>query len=464
MKTSRLQRWFGPWTVVLLFFVLLSGSVQAASLGERFERTLGGSAVPEILKQYGGEHVLPIGQRMWVEEIFRRLVEVTEREDVDYTLTILNSSELNAFALPGGYVFITRGLISAIGRDEAELAAVLGHEITHIERKHGVNAVLRQMGLAVLLEVGVMTLDLASADLLRVASATLLQLVSLGWGREAEYEADLSGQALAVKAGFDGVGAVSLLDDVFTVGSEDLPMKIFRTHPDTRIRRDRLEAALVSFWSTPVVVEDRDVVERLNASRNSKQARRNDPGGRYVVIVPDEGAGLHVFDQQVRQYVTWFENTKVHDFAWSPQGQYIALIVNEGSQRQLWIGDRWGKKTKSVGLSGQAITEMSWSPQGNQLAILVDGPMGSEVMVTYLEADVLLQVGGDFTGESSIWLDTGLYFAHGDMWYHTSAPKVSPVTIRNPVPQVLQRQRILSPTVIKEGNTIRLTRPSLTIP
>lgn len=449
---------------MLLLFVLLSASVQAAALGERFERTLGGSAVPEILKQYGGEYILPIGQRMWVGEVFRRLAEVTERGDVEYTLTVLNSSELNAFALPGGYVFITRGLVSAIGRDEAKLAGVLGHEIAHIEKKHGVNAVLRQMGLAVLLEVGVMALDLASADLLRVASATLLQLISLGWGREAEYEADLVGQALAVNAGFDGVGAVTLLDDLFAMNSEDLPMKIFRTHPDTKNRRERLEKALASFWSSPVVVEDEDVVERLNVGRNSKQTRRNDPNGRYSVLVPEEGAGLHVFDLQTGQSRTWLQDVNVFDFAWSTQGEYIAVLVDEGSQGQLWIGDRWGGEKKSLSISGQTIIDMCWSPKGDQLAILVDGSEGRQVMVTYLHANILLPVGGEFTGTGSLWLDTGLYFVYEDKWYHTSAPKVLPVIVQNPVPQVLQRQRVLSPTVIKEGNTIRLTRPALTLP
>lgn len=114
LKIIRFHRWLGRSITVLLLFVLLSASVQAAALGERFERTLGGSAVPEILKQYGGEYILPIGQRMWVGEVFRRLAEVTERGDVEYTLTVLNSSELNAFALPGGYVFITRGLVLSL--------------------------------------------------------------------------------------------------------------------------------------------------------------------------------------------------------------------------------------------------------------------------------------------------------------------------------------------------------------
>ena len=154
MAVDRLRK-LSAWVIVLLFFSVIAAPVQAsaASSGKagaaRFERALGGGAVPEILKQYGGEYVLPLGQRLWVEEVFRRLVGAAERQDVEYTLTVLNSAELNAFALPGGYVFITRGLVNAIGRDEAKLAAVLGHEIAHIEEKHGMNAVLRQMGLTV---------------------------------------------------------------------------------------------------------------------------------------------------------------------------------------------------------------------------------------------------------------------------------------------------------------------------
>ena len=67
---------------------------QAAPLAERFERSLGRGAVSEILKQYGGEHFLPINQRMWVEEVFLRLVDVAERDDIEYTLMVLNSGEI----------------------------------------------------------------------------------------------------------------------------------------------------------------------------------------------------------------------------------------------------------------------------------------------------------------------------------------------------------------------------------
>lgn len=450
--------------VIVLVLGQLFSPVFAASQGGRFERSLGGNALPGILKQYGGEYVLPIGTRLWVDEVFRRLVEVTKRDDLEYTLMVLNSFESNAFALPGGYVFITRGLVNAIGTDEAKLAAVLGHEIAHVEKKHGVNAVLRQLGLTVLLEVGVMALDLATADLLPLASITLVQLLNLGWGREAEFEADMVGQALAIEAGFDGIGAVSLLGDLLADNSEDLPMKIFRTHPDTKERQRRLVESLASYWSDPVWVKEQHVLERLNASRNSIQARRIDPNGRYLISVSPGGFGLQVFDQQIEESTMWLGQIAVQDFAWSPQGQSLAVLVREDSQGQIWICDRWGQVIRKVSSPGQTITGMSWSPRGNQLALDMDGPRGKQIVVTHVDVDVLLPVAGELFGTDSIWLETGLYFMSEGKWYYILKPRVEPIEIHNPVPRVLQRQRILSPQMIKEGNTIRLTRPSLILP
>ena len=142
MRTKGVRR---SLTLVLVLLLLLGAPAGAcaAGLAARFERTLGAGTAPTLIKEYGGEYILPIQQRLWVEEVFRRVAAQSEREDVEYTLTVLNSKEANAFSLPGGFIFITRGLLSLIGSDEAQLAAVLGHEIAHVEKKHGVNAVLR---------------------------------------------------------------------------------------------------------------------------------------------------------------------------------------------------------------------------------------------------------------------------------------------------------------------------------
>lgn len=461
---KRFSKWFF-FACALVLVSLFSIPTKAAPLvGASFERSLGAGAMPDLVKQYGGEHILPIQERMWVEEIFKRLVAVTQREDVEYTLTVLNSHEANAFALPGGYVFITRGLLSLIGSSEAKLAGVLGHEIAHVEKKHGVNAVLRQMGLTVLLEVGVMVIDFASADLLRLASATLVELLQRGWGREAEFEADLVGQNLAAAAGFDPLGAISLLDDLYRADPEDLPMRVFRSHPDIIDRRTRLEANLKSFWSKPETVTNRELLERLNGGRNSDQDGRNDPKGRYIV------ENNSIYDRQTESHVVWVKHGSIGDYAWSAQGEYLAVLVGLDNNCELWIYDRYGHPIRQVVLSSPGqIKALSWSPEGNMLALGVKTSEGNKVLVTQAETEVfidvssLLTVNQKITG-NIIWADNGLYFSDKDQWYFTQPPEVQVVQIANPVPQVLERKRILSPTVIKEGNTFRLTRPSLTIP
>ena len=183
-------------TLVLVLLLLLGAPAGAcaAGLAARFERTLGAGTAPTLIKEYGGEYILPIQQRLWVEEVFRRVAAQSEREDVEYTLTVLNSKEANAFSLPGGFIFITRGLLSLIGSDEAQLAAVLGHEIAHVEKKHGVNAVLRQMGLSVLAEVGALALDFISGGWCGWPGLPWCRF-SVRLGHEAEFEADAVGQA-----------------------------------------------------------------------------------------------------------------------------------------------------------------------------------------------------------------------------------------------------------------------------
>ncbi|NLJ81486.1 MAG: M48 family metalloprotease [Firmicutes bacterium] len=464
LRFSTFKKW--PALLVLLLLLVSLGAepiFAAPTLAEQFEKSLGRGAAPDVIKQYGGEYILPLPERLWLEEIFRRLEAVTERSEIEYTLTVLDSQQWNAFSLPGGYIFITKGLLKSIGGDETKAAAVLGHEIAHVEKKHGVNAVLRQMGLTVLLEVGVFWLDLLSADVLRVASATLLQLLQLGWGREAEFEADALGQDLAVKAGFDAIGPVLLLTDFLEAEDEDLPLGVFRTHPNTDKRRERLVSRLSSFWPEPSLVWERSSLESKNIRRNSEDAGRSDPRNRFRVEFAQRG--LRIEDTQQGRFLQWLADYQIHDFRWSPQGSYLAVVAEQNYQRVLLVLDRQGrllKKSSSLSEFGQ-LEEFCWSPREKMLALGFAADQGSSVVVTYLQADVYFKVSGQ-EGRHPVWTEEGLGFARRDGWYRLLPPEVIPVLIPNPVPLVLQRKKSLLPTLIREGDSIRLTRPALSLP
>lgn len=386
---------------------------------------------------------------------------------MEYNLTVLNSSIPNAFALPGGYVFITKGLLRIVGNHEDKLAAVLGHEIAHIEKRHGINAVFRQMGLTVLLEVGVIWLDLVSADVLRLGSATLLQLLQLGWGREAEFEADLLGQKLAVQAGFDGIGGIRLLDSLFNEKRFDLPMKIFRTHPDSKDRRSRLQENMISYWSEPQIVTEKEILKRLDLRRNSHQNGRTDPKKRFELeILEKNRGGLELYDHQLNEKQIWLKGFQVKSFMWSPQGKYLAVLGKYDSIPQIWLVDRFGYVLQRWISSEElgTINGMSWAPAENMIALDLLHEGKEKIVVTYVHTDAFIPVSGDLSGICSVWYGDHLYFYSEGTWFSRKLPEVKPVIIPNPVPRVVEKKRLLSPTIIRDGDSIRLTRPSLTLP
>ncbi|NMA62315.1 MAG: hypothetical protein GX956_10570 [Firmicutes bacterium] len=176
--------------------------------------------------------------------------------------------------------------------------------------------------------------------------------------------------------------------------------------------------------------------------------------------------GLEVYDTQREQTVYWLQDTIVLDFMWSPQGSHLGVVVEQGSCTELWFVDRFGYPIRKLKPKEQwgRIEAISWSPNGQMLALQFSNGQQDQIRVTYFQTEVYLPVSGQSGGKEPVWLEDGLYFTRGDVWYSTQAPTVRPVLVSNPVPVVLQRQRILSPTVIREGDTIRLTRPSLALP
>jgi predicted Zn-dependent protease len=161
-------------------------------LSSEDEAKMGAEAHPDILKQFGGAYDDPKLQA-YVAGIGKRLVSSTETPAAPFRFTVLNSTIVNAMALPGGYVYVTRGLL-ALADDEAELAGVVGHEIGHVTGRHTAQRYSQAMAANVATGVlgavvGVMTGVSGAGDLAQLGAAAYIQ----GYSRDQESEADQLG-------------------------------------------------------------------------------------------------------------------------------------------------------------------------------------------------------------------------------------------------------------------------------
>lgn len=166
---------------------------------------LGQEAHPQILAQYGGAYDDP-ALVVYIDDIGQQLASVSEYADVPFTFTLLDSDIVNAFALPGGYVYISRGLL-ALAQDEAEVAGVIGHEIGHVTSRHGAERKGTQFigtGLAFLGTIGGALLGGEAGA--RIGSQ-LGQLGGAGvvgqYSQSQEFESDKLGVRYLARAGYD---------------------------------------------------------------------------------------------------------------------------------------------------------------------------------------------------------------------------------------------------------------------
>lgn len=171
------------------------GSVVVMSQGREVQ--IGDEMHQEILKQ-GGVYDNPALQA-YVDKVGQRLVAQTEKPDQKFTFTVIDSPDINAFATPGGYVYINRGLLAYLD-SEAELAGVLGHEIAHVTARHAARQRTASITNTVLaVTAGVLT---GSGQIMDAANMYGTELVR-GYGREHELEADGLGAKYMYKAGYD---------------------------------------------------------------------------------------------------------------------------------------------------------------------------------------------------------------------------------------------------------------------
>jgi predicted Zn-dependent protease len=229
----------------------VTGTTRAFGYSWSQEIQIGRDADPEIVAQFGlydddelADYVVEIGERILAESHLRRPDTDRQFRETEFTFRMLDSPVINAFALPGGYIYFTRGMMAHLS-NEAQFAVVMGHEIGHVAARHASQRALRQtlgqiavVGGAVL---GQEILGLPGQTLLELSS-TAAQLLFLSYSRDNERESDALGVEYAAMSGYDGAEGAALFTSLKRISEkygQSIP-NFVSTHPDPGERENRI--------------------------------------------------------------------------------------------------------------------------------------------------------------------------------------------------------------------------------
>ncbi|HJR78133.1 MAG TPA: M48 family metalloprotease [Nitrospiraceae bacterium] len=207
-----------------------TGAVVAGLLpiGYEEEKSIGEAIALQVVARYGGTVDQPELVR-YVNLVGKAVANASDRPDIAYHMAVLNHDSINAFAAPAGYIFVTRGLLKQI-QNEAELAAVLGHEIAHVSRKHILDVIQRSKQIAGISEAGLAYASANPAVFKNVIDNAVKKLLDEGLDQDKETEADALGDVFAARVGYDPSAYVGLLTRLRTLKGDD--QAFFKTHPN----------------------------------------------------------------------------------------------------------------------------------------------------------------------------------------------------------------------------------------
>lgn len=259
-----------PVLILLLSCAPLSETIQHALLPPEEEIKIGRSYIPYAIAENEGLYPDPEVQE-YVRSLGEKLAKLSPRK-VPYRFYVVNSSVQNAFALPGGPVFVTRGLILML-ENESELAGVLGHEIGHIGRRHHARYLEKVLGLSLLLQVtSVLVGDRGASSQILLQLANIgANLLALKFSRDQEREADAFGVDIVSKAGYDPKGFVSLFEKFKKIQKERPPAWL-STHPLPEERIKNVSRMIADYRRPGMRVDSeefRKVKERILKTRRS---------------------------------------------------------------------------------------------------------------------------------------------------------------------------------------------------
>lgn len=190
----------------------------------------------------------------YVSTVGRLVALQSDRPSLPYSFAVVENDAPNALALPGGFVFVSTGLLESL-HSEGELAAVLAHEVAHVAEKHGLEVTLRDRRIAGLVDFGA-AVDEDVAKYREFIDLAYQKLATEGYDQRYEWMADLAGTRYAHRAGYNPEGLLPFLEESAKSG---VAFEVFKTHPDPRTRIEKVREVLGSLgdYSAMPKLEDR---------------------------------------------------------------------------------------------------------------------------------------------------------------------------------------------------------------
>jgi predicted Zn-dependent protease len=271
----------------------------------------------------------------YVQSVGQRLAQQSPRQDVTYTFHVVDTPEPNAFALPGGYVYVTRGLLVLLNSED-ELAGVVGHEIAHVAARHIVQQISRKAPFAILTNIGAGVTGIVSpllGDLIGGLGSLATGVVFASYSRDQERQADRLGQELAAKAGWDPAAlpqALHTLERAEALGKEnDRRPSFFDSHPLTpeRVTNTTAYAAgLTRAAAAPITPTRDDFVRRLDGIVVGASAAEGVIEDRRF-LHPDLDLAITIPEKWT------YHNSRAQLAAVAPEGKAMMLMqmIGEGS-------------------------------------------------------------------------------------------------------------------------------------
>ncbi len=265
------------------------------------EKAMGAEAAPQFTEEFGGPVQDPQIQQ-YMDRIGAKLVAQVEPgvPDLEWEFTLLDSDVINAFALPGGKVFMTRGLAVKL-ENEAEMAGVLGHEVGHVTARHANQRMSKQIGFNIALGAAAVAVGVADSDsdvrkygqYAVPALAVGGNVVLLKYGRDEESQADSLGMRYMSKAGYDPRAQRRVMEVLLdATGSAGRPPEWLSTHPFPETRIERIDTILASEYPNATSNPAYQLGEQAYQSELLARLRALPPAKHTAAIMTEHEAML----------------------------------------------------------------------------------------------------------------------------------------------------------------------------